>query len=94
MNKDRLVFSRRKLVTGLASTGGLLLAGCSAKELPPTYGNLLRMGDLLTRASSSSSGSSSLTSSTISARSARCRTDGRGTSGSEKRPVVHNRLYQ
>jgi DMSO/TMAO reductase YedYZ molybdopterin-dependent catalytic subunit len=48
MNKDKLVFSRRKLVTGLASTGGLLLAGCSSKELPPTYGNVLRMGDLLT----------------------------------------------
>ena len=48
MNKNRLIFSRRKLVTGLASTGGLLLAGCSSKELPPTYGNVLRMGDLLT----------------------------------------------
>jgi DMSO/TMAO reductase YedYZ molybdopterin-dependent catalytic subunit len=48
MNKDRRVFSRRKLVTGLASTSGLLLAGCSSKELPPTYGNVLRMGDLLT----------------------------------------------
>jgi DMSO/TMAO reductase YedYZ molybdopterin-dependent catalytic subunit len=48
MNRDKLVFTRRKLVTGLASTGGLLLAGCSSKELPPTYGNVLRMGDLLT----------------------------------------------
>jgi DMSO/TMAO reductase YedYZ molybdopterin-dependent catalytic subunit len=48
MDKDKLVFSRRKLFTGLASTGGLLLAGCSPKELPPTYGNVLRMGDLLT----------------------------------------------
>jgi DMSO/TMAO reductase YedYZ molybdopterin-dependent catalytic subunit len=48
MNKDRPAFSRRKLVTGLASTGSLLLAGCSAKQLPPTYGNVLRMGDLLT----------------------------------------------
>src|ERR1700691_4183898 len=48
MNKDRLLISRRKLVTGFASTGGLLLAGCSSKELPPTYGNVLRMGDLLT----------------------------------------------
>lgn len=27
--------------------GGLLLTGCS-KELPPTYGNVLRMGDVLT----------------------------------------------
>jgi len=48
MNKDWLVISRRNLVTGLASTGGLLLAGCSSKQLPPTYGNVLRMGDLLT----------------------------------------------
>jgi DMSO/TMAO reductase YedYZ molybdopterin-dependent catalytic subunit len=49
MNKPKLaVVSRRKLITGLASTGGLLLAGCSSKELPPTYGNVLRMGDVLT----------------------------------------------
>jgi DMSO/TMAO reductase YedYZ molybdopterin-dependent catalytic subunit len=48
VNKEKLVFSRRKLVTGLASTGGLLLTGCSPGELPPTYGNVLRMGDLLT----------------------------------------------
>jgi len=49
MKKDKLVIpSRRKLITGLAYTGGLLLAGCSSKELPPTYGNVLRMGDLLT----------------------------------------------
>ncbi len=48
MNPDKLVISRRKLVTGLASAGGLLLTGCSSKELPPTYGNVLRMGDLLT----------------------------------------------
>jgi DMSO/TMAO reductase YedYZ molybdopterin-dependent catalytic subunit len=48
MNKEKLVVSRRKLVTGLASSGGLLLAGCSSPEMPPTYGNVLRMGDLLT----------------------------------------------
>jgi DMSO/TMAO reductase YedYZ molybdopterin-dependent catalytic subunit len=48
MNKDKLVFSRRKLMTGLATASGMMLAGCSAKELPPTYGNVLRMGDLLT----------------------------------------------
>jgi DMSO/TMAO reductase YedYZ molybdopterin-dependent catalytic subunit len=46
--KKLAVVSRRKLFTGLASAGGLLLAGCSSKELPPTYGNLLRMGDVLT----------------------------------------------
>jgi len=49
MNKDRLLITnRRRLITGLASTGGLLLAGCTSEELPPTYGNVLRMGDLLT----------------------------------------------
>lgn len=45
---ELIVISRRRLVTGLACTGGLLLTGCSSKELPPTYGNVLRMGDLLT----------------------------------------------
>src|SRR2546430_10072500 len=42
-----MMLNRRSLMTGLASAGGLLLAGCS-EELPPTYGNLLRMGDVLT----------------------------------------------
>jgi DMSO/TMAO reductase YedYZ molybdopterin-dependent catalytic subunit len=48
MKKDGLILSRREIVTGLASAGGLVLAGCSSKELPPTYGNVLRMGDLVT----------------------------------------------
>jgi DMSO/TMAO reductase YedYZ molybdopterin-dependent catalytic subunit len=48
MKKDGLILSRRKILTSLASAGGLALAGCSSKELPPTYGNVLRMGDLLT----------------------------------------------
>jgi len=47
MKKNPLITSRRSLITGLASMGGLMLAGCS-KELPPTYGNILRMGDVLT----------------------------------------------
>src|SRR5579859_5727902 len=47
-NDKRIRVSRRQLVTGLASVGGLALAGCSSKELPPTYGNVLRMGDVLT----------------------------------------------
>ena len=47
-DEQRVIVTRRDLVTGIASTGGLLLAGCSSKELPPTYGNVLRMGDLLT----------------------------------------------
>jgi DMSO/TMAO reductase YedYZ molybdopterin-dependent catalytic subunit len=45
---EPIIVSRRNLVTRLACTGGVLLAGCSSKELPPTYGNVLRMGDLLT----------------------------------------------
>jgi DMSO/TMAO reductase YedYZ molybdopterin-dependent catalytic subunit len=45
--KPRLLTTRRSLITGLASLGGLMLGGCS-KELPPTYGNILRMGDVLT----------------------------------------------
>ncbi|HTX23326.1 MAG TPA: molybdopterin-dependent oxidoreductase [Steroidobacteraceae bacterium] len=49
MEKDkRVIVSRRKMVSGLASGAGVLLAGCASKELPPTYGNVLRMGDLLT----------------------------------------------
>ena len=47
MKTKQIVTTRRALVTGLASVGGLLLGGCS-KQLPPTYGNVLRMGDLLT----------------------------------------------
>jgi len=43
----RLLTRRRTLLKGLASLGGLALAGC-AEELPPTYGNILRMGDALT----------------------------------------------
>jgi DMSO/TMAO reductase YedYZ molybdopterin-dependent catalytic subunit len=38
---------RRIFLKGLASSAGVLLAGCSQTE-PPTYGNVLRMGDLLT----------------------------------------------
>jgi DMSO/TMAO reductase YedYZ molybdopterin-dependent catalytic subunit len=42
-----LIATRRTLITGLVSLGGLMVSGCS-KDLPPTYGNILRMGDLLT----------------------------------------------
>lgn len=38
---------RRTFITGLASSAGAMLAGCADTD-PPTYGNLLRMGDLLT----------------------------------------------
>jgi DMSO/TMAO reductase YedYZ molybdopterin-dependent catalytic subunit len=49
MKPNQLITRRKALVTGLASAGGLLLSGCS-KKLPPTYGNILRMGDTLTYA--------------------------------------------
>ena len=43
MRDTPLLLSRRALVSGLASAGGLLVAGCSETQ-PPTYGNVLRMG--------------------------------------------------
>lgn len=49
MKPQRLLTRRQVIFTGLASVGGLLLPGCS-RELPPTYGNILRMGDDLTYA--------------------------------------------
>ena len=47
MKTNKLITRREILVGGLASAGGLLLTGCS-RTLPPTYGNILRMGDALT----------------------------------------------
>ena len=49
MTRSRLITRRRAIVAGLASVGGIVLAR-APKELPPTYGNLLRMGDTLTYA--------------------------------------------
>jgi DMSO/TMAO reductase YedYZ molybdopterin-dependent catalytic subunit len=49
MNTSRLITRRSAILAGLASAGGLLLPGWS-KKLPPTYGNLLRMGDTFTYA--------------------------------------------
>lgn len=46
MIRPRFLFSRRAIIGGMVSSGGLLLAGCS--DQPPTYGNILRMGDNLT----------------------------------------------
>ncbi|MGH8166151.1 MAG: molybdopterin-dependent oxidoreductase [Woeseiaceae bacterium] len=46
MTTDRYTMRRRTFVKGLASSAGLVLAGCGNTE-PPTYGNVLRMGDLL-----------------------------------------------
>ena len=47
MKTNKLINRREILVGGLTSVGGLLLTGCS-RNLPPTYGNILRMGDVLT----------------------------------------------
>jgi hypothetical protein len=47
MKLKQVVATRRTFLTGLTSLGGVMLAGCSEIQ-PPTYGNVLRMGDLLT----------------------------------------------
>jgi DMSO/TMAO reductase YedYZ molybdopterin-dependent catalytic subunit len=49
MKTTKLITRRRAIVAGLASLGGLALAR-SPREMPPTYGHLLRMGDNLTYA--------------------------------------------
>src|SRR5688572_30689619 len=49
MKTNRLINRRHVLITGLTSVSGLLISGCS-KKLPPTYGNILRMGDTFTYA--------------------------------------------
>ena len=49
MEKNELITRRAAIVTGLASISALLLPGCS-KPLPPTYENILRMGDAVTYA--------------------------------------------
>jgi DMSO/TMAO reductase YedYZ molybdopterin-dependent catalytic subunit len=49
MKTTGLITRRRAIFTGLASLGGLALARYP-KDLPPTYGNLLRMGDTFTYA--------------------------------------------
>lgn len=46
MDTPTLLTRRQALLAGFAAAGGLL-AGCG-EELPPTYGNILRMGDALT----------------------------------------------
>jgi DMSO/TMAO reductase YedYZ molybdopterin-dependent catalytic subunit len=47
MSEHELFTQRRNLLKGIGSAGALMLAGCSKTD-PPTYGNLLRMGDNLT----------------------------------------------
>jgi len=46
--KNRLgKMPRRTFIKGIASSAGVTLAGCAETD-PPTYGNLLRMGDVVT----------------------------------------------
>ena len=40
---------RELLLGGVTAASGIVLTGCSY-DLPPTYGNILRMGDTLTYA--------------------------------------------
>jgi DMSO/TMAO reductase YedYZ molybdopterin-dependent catalytic subunit len=48
MKKKKNISRRKAILAGLSSVGGLmLLPGCN-KPTPPTYGNILRMGDALT----------------------------------------------
>ncbi len=47
MKKKNVITRRNAIITGVSTIGGLLLTGCT-KKLPPTYGNILRMGDALT----------------------------------------------
>jgi hypothetical protein len=49
METNQSITRRQAIIGGLASVGGLILSGCS-KKLPPTYGNILRMGDTFTYA--------------------------------------------
>jgi DMSO/TMAO reductase YedYZ molybdopterin-dependent catalytic subunit len=47
MKKKIQTIPRRTFIKGLATSASVALAGCAETD-PPTYGNLLRMGDLLT----------------------------------------------
>jgi DMSO/TMAO reductase YedYZ molybdopterin-dependent catalytic subunit len=49
VGNQSFLLSRRGLIGGLASSSTLLLTGCGESQ-PPTYGNLLRMGDNFTYA--------------------------------------------
>lgn len=47
MKNKRQSIPRRTFIKGLAASAGVSLAGCAETD-PPTYGNILRMGDLVT----------------------------------------------
>jgi len=48
MKKKKNITRRKAIITGLSSVGGLLLLPGCKNPAPPTYGNILRMGDALT----------------------------------------------
>ena len=50
MNRVGLITRRQAIVAGVASAGGLILARRLPGDLPPSYGNILRMGDSFTYA--------------------------------------------
>jgi DMSO/TMAO reductase YedYZ molybdopterin-dependent catalytic subunit len=47
MRNDRIITRREMIAAGLTGLGGLLLSSCT-REMPPTYGNLLRCSDNFT----------------------------------------------
>ena len=47
MTDKRISIPRRTFIRGMGASAGVAVAGCSKTD-PPTYGNLLRMGDNLT----------------------------------------------
>jgi DMSO/TMAO reductase YedYZ molybdopterin-dependent catalytic subunit len=49
MKTSGLITRRRAIITGLAAAGGFLVTR-TPRDLPPTYGNLLRAGDTFTYA--------------------------------------------
>lgn len=48
MKKKKNITRRKAIIAGLGSVGGLLLLPGCKNPAPPTYGNILRMGDALT----------------------------------------------
>ena len=47
-NNKYLITRRTAIATGLSSLGAMILYGCRRPTSPPTYGNILRMGDAFT----------------------------------------------
>src|SRR5262245_28762225 len=48
MKSSRLITRRGAIIAGLAAVGGFVVARRFPKSLPPTCGNVLRMGDSFT----------------------------------------------